>query len=302
MLGGGSWSATLRQPNRSRSPGTGWIASTDHPDEIPHSQLSWDLIGVGAPQAWKHGRARGVGIAVIDTGVDVNHVAISPNLRMKENERPGDDGDGNGVPGDWAGLGFAHFAIVRGEGAPHLVFGRPSDVADWDGADTRYGVTGHGTAIAAAAAGAGGPGGRFGVAPDAWILPVDVQENLRVTASRLGGDDPRSRVAPVAPDGRTLDPPLRASVWARAAGVAYAVSEGARVLTCAWPATKPHWILHDALLYAEDNCVTAVCATKEELAAADAPMQGYPERWRSQWLRSLRLGNGDLYDVWTDTL
>jgi subtilisin family serine protease len=274
--------------------------------------VSWDLEMIGAPLAWKKGVGTGVGIAVIDTGVDTNHLSISANLRTKPEETPGFDADGNGVPGDWIGINFAHLAIAHGDGGPQLALGLLSNVSDWDGlseARAASSFRGHGTAIAALAAGTGDAGERLGVAPRAWILPVDVQENLRVTESRLLEEDPRMRTVPGQP---ASFPPLRSPVWARAAGVAYAVSEGVRVLTCAWPPTEPHWILHDALLYAEDNCVLAVCAEKgstptkasplPRVSAGEAGDRAYPARWRSSWLQTQHAGGGDVFDVWTGSV
>jgi hypothetical protein len=291
----GDWSVSLLEPRRSDGERDTLIKPLTHGSETPpEAGLSWDLVGLGAPEAWQHGRAKGVGIAIVDTGVDANHLAISPNLRVKHDEARDFDADGNGIPGDWAGINFAHLAIVHGEGAPHLALGCASNVTDWDGIETNRtpGSPGHGTAIAAAAAGAGGAGGRLGVAPQAWILPVDVQENFRTTVSLLLEDDPRMRTL----SGSSAS--LRSPIWARAAGVAYAVREGARVLTCAWPPAEPHWILHDVLVYAEENCVLPVCSSRQDLSDEEAPLRGYPARWRSSWLRERGAGTGAVYDAW----
>jgi subtilisin family serine protease len=247
--------------------------------------VGWELEAIGAPRAWSRATGSGVTVAVVDTGVDVDHLAIALNLPLKESEGPGYDGDGNGIPGDELGVNFAHLAIAHGEGPPRLALGLAGDVSDWAGLDAaRIGrAVGHGTAIAALVAGSGADSERAGVAPDAVILPVDVQENALASGSQLVGEDPRMRALP-------LSSPLRSGVWARAAGIVYAVSEGARVLTCAWESEAPHWILHDALLFAEDNCSLAVCSALES--------GGYPGAWR----RAEASETGEVYDAWTGEL
>lgn len=218
----------------------------------------------------------GIGIAVVDTGVDLDHVTLTRRVRTKPYDEGARDADGNGLPGDHAGANFAQLAIAYDGGRARLALGT-TQVSDWSG--------GHGTAIAALAAGAGGAGIEPGVAPGAWLLPVDVQENRRTD---LSTGDPRTRAAD--------EPgPLRASVWSRALGVAYAVSEGARIVTCAWPAQKAHWILRDVLAYAEDNCVLAVCSVEP----AGAVRGGFPSQWRESWLRANGGGAGAVFDVWT---
>jgi subtilisin family serine protease len=266
--------------------GSSEIAPAD--SRMPRGDVDpgWALAAIGAPRAWSRATGSGVTVAVVDTGVDVNHLALSRNLVLEDTEGRGQDGDGNGIPGDELGVNFAHLAIGQGDGPPRLALGLSADVSDWDGIDeVRSGrALGHGTAIAALIAGSPAASGFVGVAPDASILPVDVQENpLPGDGPRLG-EDPRMRPLP-------LDSPLRSGVWARAAGIVYAVSEGARVLTCAWASEAPHWILHDALLFAEDNCALAVCAAQDEGG-----------RYPGAWLPPRASGTGAVYDAWTGGL
>lgn len=280
VRGTGTWPLAFEKPREGASPSH--LKPVSARDPIPPAMSSWDLDAIGAPLAWRTVQGAGTGVAVIDTGVDMNHVSLSDSIRAKPGERPGIDADGNGIAGDWAGVNFAHLAIAHGEGGPRLALGLLSNVSDWDTVSpgTRPQAWGHGTAIAALAAGSGGVAGRFGVAPQAWVIPVDVQENLRVTQSRLLESDPRMRLLPMTPASFA---PLRSPVWAHAVGVAYAVRERVRVLTCAWPPMQPSWILHDALSYAEDNCVLAVCALED---ADSASVSSY-------------IGSGDVYDAWT---
>jgi subtilase family protein len=253
------------------------------------TQATPDLSAIGAPQVWGDEQGENIRIAVIDTGIDVDHAAVRPNLLDKANERGGDDFDGNGVPGDRFGANLAHLAIARGADEK-LALGIASNVSDWAGADdkTRH-DWGHGTALASIAAGTGTTSTRIGVAPRAQIIAVDVQENLRTSLTQRTGDDPRMRNAD-----STLRPLRPISVWSRAAGVVYAVGERARVLTCAWPGQQANWILHDALLYAEDNCAIPVCGPGDEPGQNGA----YPAHWRESWLRSHGSAGGDAGVVW----
>ncbi|HTO53938.1 MAG TPA: S8 family serine peptidase [Myxococcota bacterium] len=253
-------------------------------------QATPDLSAIGAPQVWGDEQGENIRIAVIDTGVDIDHAAVRPNLMDKANERAGDDFDGNGVPGDRFGANLAHLAIARGADEK-LALGIASNVSDWAGADdkTRH-DWGHGTALASIAAGSGASATRIGVAPRAQIIAVDVQENLRTSLTQRTGDDPRMRNAD-----STLRPLRPISVWSQAAGVVYAVGERARVLTCAWPGQEANWILHDALLYAEDNCAIPVCGPGDEPGQNGA----YPAHWRESWLRTHGGENGVVYDPWS---
>lgn len=241
------------------------------------TQASPDLMAIGAPQVWTEEQGDGVRIAVIDTGIDIDHAAIRPNLVDKVSERAGNDFDGNGVPGDEFGANFAHLAIARGADGTRVGLGLTTNVSDWAGADEKTRRDwGHGTAVASIAAGSGANQSRIGVAPRAQILAVDVQENLRTSLSQRSFDDPRMRNADTS--GKSL---RGASTWARAAAIVYSVGERARVLTCAWPGQQANWILHDALLFAEDNCALAVCGPGDEPGASGS----YPAHWRDSWLK-----------------
>ncbi len=255
------------------------------------TQATPDLSAIGAPQVWNQEQGENVRIAVIDTGIDVDHAALRPNLMSKPNERAGDDFDGNGVPGDVFGANLANLAIARGADGTRLALGVPTNVSDWAGADERTRRDyGHGTALASIAAGSGATGTRVGVAPRAQILAVDIQENRRTSLTQRSGDDPRMQ------DAEGAARPLRAgSAWTRAAALAYAVGERSRVVTCAWPGQEANWILHDALLFAEDNCAIPVCGAGDEPGKAGA----YPSHWRESWLRAHGGDTGVVYDPWT---
>ncbi len=107
-------------------------ASAGRPD--PLAPLQWGLRKVKAPKAWSISKGEGVVIAIIDTGVDLGHPDLAPN-------------------------------IVSGSGAGDIV-GGDADPQDENGHGT------HVAGIAAGIARNGK--GIAGVAPKAKILPVRV--------------------------------------------------------------------------------------------------------------------------------
>lgn len=110
------------------------LASTDD----PYRDQQWALDVLGADEAWQVTRGRGAVVAVIDTGVDLQH----PDLRS----RLARDADGEVVGLD----------LVDGDGAPQDEHG-------------------HGTLVAGIIAASAGNGeGIAGVAPEATILPIRV--------------------------------------------------------------------------------------------------------------------------------
>ena len=218
-----------------------------------------ELASLRASSAWASATGAGIGVAVVGTGVDRNHLSLSGRLRAKLGEPVADDADGNGIPGDVFGINLAHLAVVRGPGGTRLALAAPDDWSDWSGVGEPVAAWGSGTAIASLAAGSGEGGSRLGVAPDAWILPVDVQENLS-PGRWVRGRDPRSRELPASAAARAELALRPESEWARALGVAYAVSERVRVVVCGWSSAERPAILRDVLRHAEDNCVVAICA------------------------------------------
>ena len=113
----------------------------------------WGLNAVGAPEAWAAGyTGEGITVAVVDTGVDLDHPDLSANLFVNSGEIAGNgiDDDGNGFVDDVHGYDFA---------------GRDADPND---------VHGHGTHVAGTIAADDNGFGATGVAPDAKILPIKV--------------------------------------------------------------------------------------------------------------------------------
>ncbi|QDV41495.1 Subtilisin DY [Stieleria neptunia] len=116
----------------------------------------WNINAVAAPEAWAAGyRGQGVTVAVIDTGVDLDHPDLAHNLYINPGEIPGNgiDDDRNGYVDDITGYDF-----VSGDAVPD------------DG-------NGHGTHVAGTIAAGDNGFGVTGVAPDAKILPVRVLDD-----------------------------------------------------------------------------------------------------------------------------
>ena len=94
---------------------------------------SWghaDKFGVDAVKAWSLVKGKcadsGVVVAVIDTGIDMNHPDLKNSLWTNEKEaagKPGVDNDGDGFVGDVHGWDFVtnsgNLVDVHGHGTPH---------------------------------------------------------------------------------------------------------------------------------------------------------------------------------------
>lgn len=124
----------------------------------PLNAQQWGLHQVHAEQAWASSTGKDQVIAVVDTGVDLNHPDLRDQLVPGATfvgcgEQPAPCGDG-----DWKG-------------------------ADGIGQDTDK----HGTHVAGIAAATTGNGvGMSGVAPDAKIMPVKALENGSGTFDEIG--------------------------------------------------------------------------------------------------------------------
>jgi len=116
----------------------------------------WSLNSINAPEAWAKGyRGDGVVVAVIDTGVDLNH----PDL----------------VNQIWVNAGE-----IAGNGADDDHNGYVDDVQGWDFSSSDNNPddqNGHGTHVAGSIAAEANGFGATGVAPDATIMPVRVLDS-----------------------------------------------------------------------------------------------------------------------------
>ncbi len=116
----------------------------------PFFSEQWSLGAIGAETAWNQGRGAGVTIAVVDTGVDLDHPDLVDKLVAGY-----DFVDGDSLPDD--------------EGRPGCTLPRAGEARTCDEG------RGHGSHVAGIAAASTGNGvGVAGVAPDARIMPVRV--------------------------------------------------------------------------------------------------------------------------------
>jgi subtilisin family serine protease len=125
----------------------------------PRIGEQWSLrtdAAMGAQSAWRQTTGGDVAVAVIDSGVDLGHPELAPNLWTNPGEIPGNgvDDDGNGYVDDVHGYDF-----ISADGDPS------------DG-------NGHGTHVAGIIAARGGNGiGVAGVAWQARIMAVRVLDD-----------------------------------------------------------------------------------------------------------------------------
>jgi subtilisin family serine protease len=202
---------------------------------VPNDPLfarQWPMAradGIGAPGAWWTTKGRGAVIAVVDTGADLTHPDLAPNLWTNPGEIPGNgvDDDGDGYVDDVHGAN-----VLAHDGNPE------------DG-------HGHGTEMAGAAAGVGGNSiGVTGVAPEARVMPVKVLADdgsgntdsvvAGVQYAVAHGADVINLSMNGPQDSQALDETLAA---ARAAGVTVVASAGNdganRDTTPSYPASSP---------------------------------------------------------------
>jgi subtilisin family serine protease len=114
--------------------------------EDPRIGDQWALQGdapMGTESAWRQTTGADVTVAVIDSGVDLGHPDLSPNLWTNPGEVPGNgvDDDGNGYVDDVHGYDF-----VGGDGDPQDENGHGTHVAGIIGARGGNGIGGAGVA------------------------------------------------------------------------------------------------------------------------------------------------------------
>lgn len=136
------------------TPATNAVAASD-----PLLGEQWALsepAAIGAREAWTQSRGAGVVVAILDSGVQLDHPDLAGNIWTNPGEIPGNgrDDDNSGIVDDVHGANMFDFS---------------ADVDDDND---------HGTHVAGIVAARQGNGiGGSGIAPDAKILPVKVLDS-----------------------------------------------------------------------------------------------------------------------------
>ena len=203
----------------------------------------WNVNAINAPEVWAQGyTGEGVVVAVIDTGVDLDHSDLISNIWTNSGEIAGNgiDDDRNGFIDDVHGWDFA---------------GNDSHPND---------VNGHGTHVAGIIASQRNSFGTTGIAYDAQIMPVQV-----LGASGSG------------------------SIYDVAAGIRYAVDNGADVINLSLGSSATSSVISSALSYAYSNDVFVVAASGN----SGASLPDYPARYARQYENVLSVGAHSSSDV-----
>ena len=154
--------ADSRQPLQWALENTGDPAQANGTTGIAGADTDADL-------AWSVSTGAGTVVAIIDSGVDLAHPDLAPNIWSNPAETCGNgiDDDANGYVDDCHGWDFGDR-----DGDPNPTFGA-------HGAE-------HGTHVAGIVAGVRNGTGIVGIAPDAMILPLKVSDSVgRITMSSL---------------------------------------------------------------------------------------------------------------------
>jgi len=112
----------------------------------PRAAEQWPLDGdapMGVESAWRQTTGAAVTVAIVDSGIDLGHPDLAPNLWTNPGEIPGNgvDDDGNGYVDDVHGYDF-----VENDGTPQDANGHGTHVAGIVGARGGNGVGGAGVA------------------------------------------------------------------------------------------------------------------------------------------------------------
>lgn len=182
-----------------------------------NSGISGALAGadVKAPAAWDISTGNGVTIAVVDSGIQLNHPDLAANIFVNSGEIPGNglDDDGNGYVDDVNGWSF--------------LTNSPNPTQSFDDI--------HGTAVAGIAAGRGDNGlGIAGAAFNARILPVQIMGGGGYGVSFSG---------------------LASAIYYAAGRTANGLGtwSAAQVINCSWKTSTPATVLTDAFTWASNS-------------------------------------------------
>ena len=196
----------------------------------PNYREQWNLVLMNMPQAWhlEQGNPT-VTVAVVDSGIDIQHPDFRSQLWQNAGEIRGNriDDDGNGYVDDIHGWDFSDAPVLSGNGDWKVRDNDPQD------------ETGHGTHVSGIIAAK--PNNGIGIAGIAWncrLMPV------RAGFKFGGGTYFQNDDA--------------------AAAIVYAADNGAQVINMSWGDTVNAFIIEDAVAYAYTRgCVLVAAAGNE---------------------------------------
>ncbi|HEV7750500.1 MAG TPA: S8 family peptidase [Baekduia sp.] len=132
------------RPDHARAAGIARAAQVSSTDPLTAEQWSLKDDGaMGTESAWRQTTGADVTVAIVDSGVDLGHPDLAPNLWTNAGEIAGNgvDDDGNGYVDDVHGFDF-----VGGDGDPQDANGHGTHVAGIVGARGGNGIGGSGVA------------------------------------------------------------------------------------------------------------------------------------------------------------
>ena len=195
----------------------------------------WGLFQINAPAAWQISQGEGIVVAVVDSGLDIEHPDIAANVWVNEGEIPGNgiDDDGNGFVDDVYGWDFTHCVQTdTNQGTCPEPKDPGPDVSD---------TVGHGTHVTGLIAAVGNNGiGMIGVAPRAKIMVV---KGIDGSGSGTSAD--------------------------LAAALVYAAENGARVINASWSG-PPSKTIEAAVQYVTETFDAVVVASVDN---SDVPLE-----------------------------
>jgi subtilisin family serine protease len=211
----------------------------------PRAVDQWALDGdqpMGIESAWRQTTGAGVTVAIIDSGADLGHPDLVPNLWTNPGEIPGNgvDDDGNGYVDDVHGYDF-----VDNDGTPQD-------------------ANGHGTHVAGIVGARGGNGiGTAGVAWNVKLMVVRVLDaNAQGTTTSVAEGiryavDNGARIVNLSLAGPSSTPDLESAVqYAQAHGVLVVVAAGNDGRDLASTPTYP-------AAYGESNVIGVAATTRD---------------------------------------
>ena len=205
----------------------------EYPNQYALTNINWQTLHDALGPAQKQ-----IIIAILDSGIDITHEDLKANIwtNMAEaNGRPNIDDDGNGYIDDINGWDFTDAPNIPGFGDSKDRDNDPSDESS------------HGTNISGVIAAVANNLGVVGVAPNAKLMPLRASASLLAGGSFLQEDD-------------------------LAAGIVYAVENGAHIINMSWGGPESAWVIRDALTYAAQQGLVLVAAAGN----SGAPGLSYP--------------------------